>query len=183
MSATGYVQAAVKIESGAKSALDPNKLCTITPYIADDLEEIDLVVPDVTTIEAERTFWDKVVIVHGLRNWFDTRGELKQDGQRISRHYYDLHCMVDTDEGKSALAHLELGRNCIAHAKTFFNRPDFNLDSAVPGTFSLVPNGEMITRLQADYKNTEAMIFGDAPDFEAVLTSIARIEETLNSAS
>ena len=177
---TGYVQAAVKIESGAKSALDPNNPQTISPYIADDVTDMDLAVPDVRTIDAERTFWDKVVIVHGLRNWFDNRGELRQDGQRISRHYYDLHCMLDTDKGKAAVADIELGKNCVAHAKIFFNRPAFNLDSAKPGSFSLVPPQDMAARLIGDYKNTEAMIFGKAPTFESILTSIAALEEQLN---
>jgi hypothetical protein len=30
-------------------------------------------VPEVRTVEPERTFWDKVVIVHGLRRWVDKR--------------------------------------------------------------------------------------------------------------
>ena len=71
---TGYVQAAVKIESGAKSALDPNRLVTIALYINADLEAFDLCVPNVTTINAECTFWDKVAIIHGLRGWFERRG-------------------------------------------------------------------------------------------------------------
>ena len=83
---TGYVQAAVRIESGAKSALDPHEPVTIAPYIDTDIETHDLSVPQVTTIHAERTFWDKIVITHGLRSWFDRRGELRQDGQRVSRH-------------------------------------------------------------------------------------------------
>lgn len=177
---TGYVQAAVKIESGAKSALDPNSPRLIRPYISDELVDIDLDVPDVRTIDGERTFWDKVVILHGLRNWFDTRGELKQDGQRISRHYYDLHCMLETDTGKAAIADLELGKDCVGHAKTFFNRPDFNLDTAATGSFSLVPPDEMAARLIGDYKNTEAMIFGEAPTFQDILESIAAIEVQLN---
>ena len=81
---TGYVQAAVKIESGAKSALDPNKAHTVAPYIDYDVDTLYLSVSGVTTINAERTFWDKIVIAHGLRSWFDRRGELRQDGQRIS---------------------------------------------------------------------------------------------------
>lgn len=177
---TGYVQAAVKIESGAKSALDPNSPQTISPYIADDVTGIDLAIPEVRTIDAERTFWDKVIIVHGLRNWFGNRGVLMQDGQRISRHYYDLHCMVETDKGKAALADLELGKDVVAHAKTFFNRPAFNLDSAKPGSFSLVPPEDMAARLAGDYKNTEAMIFGKAPSFESILNSIAILEGQLN---
>ena len=67
-SETVYVQTAVKIESGAKSALDPNRPVTIVPYINADLETLDLNIPDVTTIHAERTFWDKIVIAHGLRS-------------------------------------------------------------------------------------------------------------------
>lgn len=179
---TGYVQAAIKIESGAKSALDPNKPRTITPYVAEDVATLDLAVPSVTTIDAERTFWDKVVIVHGLRNWFDKRGDLKQDGQRISRHYYDLHCMLTTDVGSNAVADLALGADCIEHAKTFFNRPDFNLATAVSGSFALVPHGDMVDRLAGDYENTKAMIFGDAPEFEVLMQSITTLEEALNSA-
>ena len=34
-------------------------------------------VPAVRTVDPERTFWDKVVILHGLRRWFDKRGQLR----------------------------------------------------------------------------------------------------------
>ena len=177
---TGYVQAAVKIESGAKSALDPNLAVAIAPYVDADLEALDLSVPDVTTIHAVRTFWDKIVIVHGLRSWFKWRGELRQDGQRISRHYYDLHSLFESEIGSAAVADLALGADCGQHARTFFNRPDFDLATASPGTFSLRPVGGMIDRLARDYGNTRAMIFGDAPDFDDILLSIGQIEDSLN---
>ena len=60
-----YVRPAVRIESGAKSALDPNQPVDDPPYIADDMPGLDLAVTNVTTIEASRTFWDKVVIAQG----------------------------------------------------------------------------------------------------------------------
>jgi hypothetical protein len=78
-----YVRAAIKIESGAKSALDPNSEVPIKPYVDDDLPALDLTVPAVRTVDPERTFWDKVVILHGLRRWFDKRGELRGGGQRV----------------------------------------------------------------------------------------------------
>src|SRR5690606_19331104 len=90
----GYVRPAVRIEAGSKSALDPNRSARIQPYVAEDTEGLDLTVADVTTIEPNRTFWDKIVIVHGLRRWFERRGVLRHEGQRISRHYYDLHCLL-----------------------------------------------------------------------------------------
>ena len=180
-SETGYVQAAVKIESGEKSALNPNRPRMISPYINDDIGTLDPGVPDVTTIHAERTFWDRIVISHSLRSWFDRRGELRQDGQRISRHDYDLHSLLGSGVGASAIADRTLGTDCVGHARTFFNRPDFDLATASPGTFSLRPVGDMIGRLVRDYDSTRAMVFGDAPDFEDILSSIEQIENSLNA--
>jgi hypothetical protein len=59
--ADDYIRSAVKIEGGAKSALDPNMATTVKPYTADDLLNADLAVGNITTVEAQRTFWDKVV--------------------------------------------------------------------------------------------------------------------------
>ena len=105
-----YVRPAVRIESGAKSALEPNGQVTILPYISEELSGFDLKIVDVTTIEATRTLWDKVVIAHGLRRWYERRGVLRQEGQRVSRHYYDLHCLLASETGKAALS-WEVNRN------------------------------------------------------------------------
>lgn len=175
-----YVRPVVRIESGAKSALDPNRSITIRPYISEEAEGFDLTIADVTTIEATRTFWDKVVIAHGLRRWYERRGVLRQEGQRVSRHYYDLHCLLGTEIGKAALADRDLGVDCVRHARMFFDRPDYDLASAVPGTFAIAPTGAMVDALSRDYANTTAMIFGEAPDFETVLTSINEIDHRVN---
>jgi Nucleotidyl transferase AbiEii toxin, Type IV TA system len=102
-----YIRSAVRIESGAKSALDPNRPALL-PYVADHVRDLDLSVAEVTTIEGGRTFWDKVVIAHGLRRWYERSGVLRQEGQRVSRHYYDLHCLAITEAGKGMIADLEL---------------------------------------------------------------------------
>ncbi|RWD59503.1 MAG: nucleotidyl transferase AbiEii/AbiGii toxin family protein, partial [Mesorhizobium sp.] len=142
-----YVRPAIRLESGAKSALDPNRPITITPYVAEEAAGIDLTVADVTTIEATRTFWDKVVIAHGLRRWYERRGELRQEGQRVSRHYYDLHCLLGSETGKAALGDLDLGADCVRHARMFFDRPDYDLPSAVPGSFAIAPAPKMVDAL------------------------------------
>lgn len=175
-----YVRAAIKIESGAKSALDPNSDVPIKPYVDDDLPALDLTVPDVRTVDPERTFWDKVVILHGLRRWFDKRGELRGGGQRVSRHYYDLHMLAGDPVGQAAIAETALGADCVAHARMFFNRPDFDLANAVPGSFALTPDDAMIEQLRSDYRAMQGMIFGDPPDIQAVLDSISLLETRLN---
>jgi hypothetical protein len=175
-----YVRPAVRIESGAKSALDPSRRADIRPYISDDVTALDLIVNDVTTIEAERTFWDKVVIAHGLRRWYEQRNVLRQEGQRVSRHYYDLYCLLASEVGGAALADRDLGADCVRHARMFFDRPDYDLASAVAGTFAIMPVGVMVEALSRDYANTTAMIFGTAPEFEQILVSIRQIEESIN---
>jgi Nucleotidyl transferase AbiEii toxin, Type IV TA system len=175
-----YVRPAVKIESGAKSALDPNHPVTVRPYVDADLPALNLSVDGVTTVDPDRTFWDKVVIAHGLRRWFEKRGVLRGAGQRVSRHYYDLHRLMDSDVGPAAAANLELGEDCVAHARMFFNSPDLDLASAKPGQFALVPTSTMLEALERDYRAMSGMIFGQAPPFAAVMDSVAALEAQLN---
>ena len=177
-----YVRPAVRIEFGAKSAIDPNRPVPIRPYIAEEARGLDLTAANVTTIEAGRTFWDKVVIAHGLRRWHERRGVLRQEGQRVSRHYYDLHCLLGSDAGRAALADHGLGVNCVRHARMFFDRPDYDLASAVSGSFAIAPIGNMIEALSRDYANTTAMIFGAPPEFTEILASVGEIERIANEA-
>jgi hypothetical protein len=177
-----YIAKSVKIESGAKSALDPNTSRAVAPYVNDDLPTLDLSVRNVVIVDAERTFWDKIVILHGLRRWYEIRGALRGDGQRISRHYYDLYQLLRSETGRTALANRALGEDCVAHARVFFDRPDYDLKSAHPPTFALCPEGDMTGALRQDYRAMSAMIFGEPPPFDAIIEEIAALEKTLNSA-
>jgi hypothetical protein len=177
---TDYIRPAVRIECGAKSALDPHREATVRPYIADDVPSLDIFVSGVTTIEPIRSFWDKVVIAHGLRRWFEIRGELRQEGQRISRHHYDLHCLLNSAVGTAALAAENLATDCVRHARLFFDRPDFDLASAKRGSWVIEPSAGMLGRLRVDYEKTMPMIFGRAPAFEEIMASMKKINESIN---
>jgi hypothetical protein len=177
---SAYVRPVVRVESGAKSALDPNRPATIKPYISEEAGNLDLAITNVTTIEPARTLWDKIVIAHGLRRWYERRGVLRQEGQRVSRHYYDLHCLLASDQGKAAIGDSILGADCVRHARMFFNRPDYDLASAVAGTFAIAPTDSMMNALARDYANTTPMIFGASPDFQDILVSARQIEELVN---
>jgi hypothetical protein len=176
-----YVRPSVKIESGAKSALDPHRVVTLSPYVDDDLPDLDLSVGGVITVEPERTFWDKVVIAHGLRRWFEKRGEIRGGGQRVTRHYYDLYRLMGSAVGPAAAANLALGADCVAHARMFFNSPDLDLASAEPGSFALAPPPQMLEALERDYGAMSGMIFGEAPPFDVVIASVVALESRLNT--
>jgi hypothetical protein len=132
------------------------------------------------TVVAERTFWDKIVILHGLRNWFAKRGELRGQGQRVSRHYYDVHRIFQSELGARALADRELGADCVSHARMFFNSPDLGLDQAAPGMFTLSVTEAMLGELRRDYARMTGMIIGAPPKFDVVMASVAAVENEIN---
>ena len=167
-----YIQSNVKIEAGAKSALDPSHPITIRPYIQKEFIGGDLNVGNVTCIAPERTFWDKIVIIHGLRYWFDQRGNLKNDGNRISRHYYDLHLLLSSSIGKTAIKDIQLGKECALHSSVFFFNKAFQQHLAAEGHFKIYPSNDMISLLSRDYEQMSTMIFGETPRFEDILGSI-----------
>jgi Nucleotidyl transferase AbiEii toxin, Type IV TA system len=176
-----YVRPAVRLEAGAKSALDPHQVVTIRPYVMENIPTLDLTIAEVMAIDPTRTFWDKIVIAHGLRRWYERRGTLRQEGQRISRHYYDLYCLMRSPVGATALADRALGADCVRHARVFFDRPDYDLASARPGTFALTPVDGMTEALRADYGQMSAMVFGIPPAFADILDSIREISAHVNT--
>ena len=89
----------------------------VKPHIADDLPNLDLAVGNATTVDPSRTFWDKVIILHGLRRWWERRGDLRGGGQRISRHYYDVYRLLDSDIGQKVLEEVDMAEDCVRHAR------------------------------------------------------------------
>ena len=176
-----YIRSAVKIEAGAKSALDPHTTVSIAPYISADLPDLDLRVSNVVTVEAERTFWDKIIILHGLRQWHDRRGVLRHGGQRVSRHYYDLHQLMRHERAPQWLENRALAADCATHARLFFGSTDLGLTTAMRGSFTLTPSPAMREALIADYTAMTGMIFGDAPSLDAILETVATVERRVNT--
>lgn len=176
-----YNPPTVKIEAGGKSALDPHRATMVTPYLAEDVPNLMLNVTNVVTIDAERTFWDKVVILHGQRRWFERRGELRRQGQRVSRHYYDIYRLLRSDVGQRAAHDLDLARGCARHARMFFNSSDLDLATAHPGTFALSPLPAMDAQLRRDYTAMAGMIFGEVPEWDTIVETIRQFEEQVNA--
>jgi hypothetical protein len=175
-----YIQPTVKIEAGAKSALDPHRSVTVQPYVFDDMPQSSMQVTGVTTIDPERTFWDKVVILHGLRRWHDARGQLRHQGHRVSRHYYDIYKLLASPVGPQALKNQSLGQDCVRHALMFFNGTDLDLKSAVSGSFTVTPTEAMQVVLKRDYQAMAGMIFGEVPEFSAVVDATKKLQVVLN---
>lgn len=178
-----YIRVAVKIEAGVESALDLHIAAAVTPYVAADLPDLKLAVPNVTTVRPERTFWGKVIILRGLRQWYDHRKELRHEGQRVSRHDYDIHRLMQAEGASNWQTDHRFAADCATHARLFFGSPDQGLDSAAAGTFTLTPDVAMHDALGRDCAAMSGMIFGDIPPLNTVLANFAVLQDAINVAA
>lgn len=184
-----YVTNAVRIEGGARPDPEPAEERTITPYVAGSLGSgLKLQVPGVMTVRPERTFWEKLLILHAMREMTDIRTaandpkRLSPSLNRYSRHYYDIHQIwTHPDYGRKTAALEELAEECRKHKELMFRAPDHRYDRAVPGSYNLLPTEAMSSRLHQDYTQMSGMIFGPAPKFDEVMASVAEIANYLNS--
>ncbi len=175
-----YVVPQVKIEAGARSALEPSLTRAVIPYIADELPDWSLDAENIVVITPERTYFDKLLILHGVHCGYRDEGRLPTEKQRISRHYYDVAMITATDTGRSALSDTGLLDEVRAHNTIAFRQAWKRLEEAVPGSLRLVPQAEPRAVIDHDYTEMRRMILGDAPDFRWIMEQLESAEATIN---
>ncbi len=175
-----YVAPRVKIEAGAKSALDPRVHCTLTPYIADELPNWSFASAGIRVIAPERTYWEKLLILHGAHCGYRDDGRLPVDKDRVSRHYYDVAVITATEVGQSALVDTDLLDAVRNHNLVAFRQAWKRFEEAVPGSVRLVPQAELRTVIEQDYRAMQGMILGEAPDFGWVTDQLRQAEAVIN---
>ena len=175
-----YVAPRVKIEAGARSALDPTLDCTVTPYVANELTAWSLGVSNIRVIAPARTYWEKLLILHGLHCGYRDEQRLPADKDLISRHYYDVAMITATETGRSALSNIDLLCAVRNHNLIAFRQAWKRFEEAVPGSLRLVPQAELRTVIESDYGAMEGMVLGEAPRFEWVMEQIQYAEAAIN---
>ncbi|MCY4049399.1 MAG: nucleotidyl transferase AbiEii/AbiGii toxin family protein [Hyphomicrobiales bacterium] len=176
-----YVFPWVKLEGGARSALDPNVTATVEPYIAEELgDSWSLKVPNVRAIKPHRTCLDKILLLHGIHCGYRDQGRTPKDGSRVSRHYYDVAKLVGTETGKEALVDHALLKDTRKHSAVAFRQAWKKLNEAVPGSIRIYPQDGLLPALEADYEAMRRMIFGEVPEFKWILEQIRIAEDIVN---
>lgn len=167
----------IRLEIGALAAWTPVKEATITPYSAQLYERL-FAQPstDVLTVLPERTFWEKVTILH--REAF--RPEDRPFPSRYSRHYYDLYKMMKSSVKDSALADKNLLERVVKFKDKFYHCPWARYDLAKCSTMRLLPPDYNMTKLRADYEHMQNMLFGEKPIFDEIMDTMAKLEEEIN---
>lgn len=175
-----YVRPTVRIECGPRSAHEPAAPRSVTPYVS-AVGDFQFEVSNVPTIKAERTFWEKLFILHGHHCRFRDEQLLPRESNRLSRHYYDVAMLGASECGTAALADTGLLEAVRSHNQLAFPAAWRKYEEGSPGRFVLVPQLEVREVLAADYRQMQAMIFGEVPEFSEILAQIERLEARLNS--
>ena len=175
-----YVAPRVKIEAGARSALEPSRDCGVAPFIARELPDWSFAFDGVRVISPERTYWEKLLILHGAHCGYRDTGRLPADKDRISRHYYDVAMITATDLGRSAMVDTHLLDAVRNHNLIAFRQAWKRFEEAVPGSVRLIPHPELRTVIEQDYRAMQGMILGEAPDFGWVMDQLRVAEAAIN---
>lgn len=170
----------IRLEIGALAAWTPVKNATITSYAAEQYERLfEEPATEVLTVLPERTFWEKVTILH--REAF--RPENRPFPARYSRHYYDLYKMMQTPVKDNALADNDLLERVVKFKDKFYRCPWARYDLAKRGTMKLLPPTYNIGKLHSDYEHMQNMIFGNKPNFDEMMNAMSDLEKTINLTS
>jgi hypothetical protein len=167
----------IRIEIGALSAWSPVEKINIQAYA---IKYAPLMFEEpiftVTSTQAKRTFWEKVIILHKTNYRLDSRFP-----SRYARHYYDIAMLYKSPYFQDSLNDVRLREDVLRFNEQFYFRNDYHLELAKPGHFKLVPTDIILSALQQDYISMTNMFFDAYPSFEELILIIQIVEKAVNS--
>ena len=166
----------IRLEIGPLAAWLPNRVFPILPYMAEAFPQLGIAPVEVPTILAERTFWEKVTILH-QEHYRPTSLNVPP---RYSRHYYDLYMMTQSPCAANAIKDIALLKQVVDFKKKFYPRTWARYDIAVPGSIELLPAPHSQRPLLADYAAMKNMIFGIYPSWEDIIKSLTELQTQIN---
>lgn len=173
-----YLRREVCLEVGPLASWHPHAEYEVKPYAADVLHDaFEQAGCTVRAIRAERTFWEKITILHHEAH----RPENNAQPPGYSRHYYDTCRMAMTPVKDGAIADLELLEAVVAFKDKFYHRGWARYDLAKPGTIRLTPPPHVRKSVESDYAAMEFMFFGERPAFGDMMEQIAALEHEINA--
>ena len=131
-------------------------------------------------IAPERTYWEKLLILHGVQCGYRDTHRLPTDKDRISRHYYDVAMITASEVGRPALSNIDLLDAVRNHNLIAFRQAWKRFEEAVPGSVRLVPQAELRSVIERDYRAMQGMILGDVPNFRWVMEQLQLAEAVIN---
>jgi hypothetical protein len=180
LSGVDYIKTRVKIELSGRNETEPSEKHVVRPYLAD--QTTDLFFPEATidALLAERTFWEKVTLIHAGLN----SGSVEITPERLSRHWSDVSVLMQSEVGERAIQNKELCFRVVNHKESFWRDAKAKYDDCRQKKFKLVPTGKTRVALRADYEAMldAGMFFSENPaTFDQIMHNISALETRLNT--
>ena len=174
-----YLSSGIKLEIGPLASMLPSTQQMITSYAAETHPQLfEKVSCSVRAITAERTFWEKVLILHQEHH----RPENNPQPPGYSRHFYDVAKMAHSSIKNNALSDTGLRQDVVAFKRRYYPRAWARYDIADTGPIKLVPEGHILRTTRADYLNMKEMFFGDdIPTFDSLNDTLKQLEIEINA--
>ena len=174
-----YIENTLRLEFGGRNTTIPNNTYKIKPDIAEHVKELDFPSAEVTVLSPQKTFWEKITLIHYECN----RTYLKDDANRISRHWYDIAMLIEHSIGKQAINEIDQLKEVIKIKKAFYGSSYAKYDDCLNGRLRLIPKDEQLKHLEKDFNKMleEKMFYNSQPNFTNIIQKIRRLENEINS--
>jgi hypothetical protein len=167
-----YTKAQIKIEIGVRAMMEPHENRPVSSLLSQHLNTNETI--GVSTVLPQRTFWEKAFLLHELFQ----RPVEKMEIARMSRHWYDLHYLVNGGFATQAMQDTALYGAIRNHRKIFTKVPGVEYDTLSPKDFGLFPPKDKESDWNSDYKKMiESYIYRNAPSLELLSGSIKELIE------
>ena len=155
----------------------PSHDTKVTPFAAEKYPAIFMQKEtSVLTIDVERTFWEKVTILHKIAHF----PEGKVLPSRYARHLYDVYNLGNSWVKESAFERKELLEKDVAFKQKFYYAKGAHYETATLGSIILLPGESIHKALAEDYQAMRNMIYGDIPDFEDILAFLEKLQAEIH---
>lgn len=165
-----YLADAVKIEFSVRSLAEPSEIVQIQSLLNEYFPNRAYTETpfSVRTVVPRKTFIEKVLLLHEK---FANPALSKLQGDRMSRHLYDLVVMMKTAVLHEALSDSALFKNLLQHRAGYIRVIDY--EGLTVERLTFIPSSDLIELYWQDYEFMQAnMIYSESPDFADLMKEL-----------
>lgn len=176
-----YILPRVQLEISCRSLREPFTVKSFGSLVDEFYSDKEFVEPlfEVPTVDAERTFLEKVFLLH--EEFHRPADKMRVD--RLSRHLYDIYHLSKAGIAVRAISNKELYETIVAHRYAFSRIGEVNYNLHNPKTLNPIPPTAVIADWESDYmKMREDMIYDEVkPSFENLIDNLVDLRTKLQA--
>ncbi len=170
-----YVEPRVQVEIGSRSLREPFTIQKFSSLIDETFSgrEFTNKILEIPTVNAERTFLEKVFLLHEEFN--RPKDRIRVD--RLSRHLFDIYHLSKAGFEEKAINDQQLYETIVQHRYTFTRVGGVDYNSHNPTLINPIPPPDIINEWRNDYKEMlESMIYEqNPPTFDELIDNLQQL--------